>query len=261
MTARRYLLNSTWLLFAGLTGCISTSAGEPVPHPVPAKQGVEFKAIAAGVWTHTSYRHLPDYGPVPSNGLVIDGRDGAVIVDTAWTPEQTVELLDWVEANVGKVRAVIVTHWHADRTGGLSEVHRRQIPSFGFSRTVEQARTHSVIPPTSPFSGVLDLHAVGVTGEVFFPGAGHSVDNVVVWLSDARVLFGGCLVRSAAAKNMGNTLDADLDSWPSAIERLQSRYSDVSIVIPGHGPPGDARLLAHTASLASSDQNLHGLRP
>ena len=38
--------------------------------------------------------------------------------------------------------------------------------------------------------------------EAFYPGPGHSPDNIVVWIPEARVLFGGCLVKSAGAKGL-----------------------------------------------------------
>ena len=47
------------------------------------------------------------------------------------------------------------------------------------------------------------------TIEVFFPGAGHTRDNLVVWLPEHRVLFGGCMVKSARGRTPGNLADAE----------------------------------------------------
>ena len=93
------------------------------------------------------------------------------------------------------------------------------------------------------------LERFGVSGELFFPGPGHTADNATVWLQENRVLAGGCLVRALTATSMGNTSEADLESWPRAIAALQARYPDVGIVVPGHGEPGGPELLAHTREL------------
>ncbi len=45
---------------------------------------------------------------------------------------------------------------------------------------------------------------------VFFPGAGHTADNVVAYVPARHLLFGVCLIKEAAAKGLGNIADADL---------------------------------------------------
>jgi hypothetical protein len=66
----------------------------------------------------------------------------------------------------------------------------------------------------------------------------------------AGLLFGGCAVRPAGTSSLGNVADADLESWPRAIERVKTRYGGATIVVvPGHGPPAGPELLDHTLSL------------
>ncbi len=48
-------------------------------------------------------------------------------------------------------------------------------------------------------------------------------------------MFGGCLVKSMAAADLGFTGDADLAAWPAAIRGVRARYSD-PVIVPGHGP-------------------------
>jgi metallo-beta-lactamase class B len=63
------------------------------------------------------------------------------------------------------------------------------------------------------------------------------------------VLFGGCIVKSADAKSIGNTADAQVKNWPAVIDAMLKRYKNVSVVIPGHGEPGGYDLLVHTREL------------
>ena len=88
--------------------------------------------------------------------------------------------------------------------------------------------------------------------EVFYPGPGHSVDNVVVYFKKRRILFGGCLVKPLSSRNLGNLADANVDEWPASIKRVQEKYPQCRIVIPGHGDYGDIKLLQHTIDLLVS---------
>ena len=71
-----------------------------------------------------------------------------------------------------------------------------------------------------------------------------------MWLPEQKLLNGGCFVRAATAGTLGNTADAVVSEWAASAERLQRRYPDAQIVIPGHGVPGDVSLLEHTRKLA-----------
>jgi metallo-beta-lactamase class B len=201
-----------------------------------------------GVWRHVSYLWFPA-GPVASNGLVVQTSTGALVIDTAWDPEQTAEVLRWAERQVGQVVAVVITHAHDDRLGGIEAVHERGIESVAISRTAELAQRDGWPSPTRIVPSGFSLAGYGIAGELFFPGAGHSADNAVVYLEEASVLAGTCMVRSLEAESLGSLNDADLEGWPNSVRAVQVRYPEVGTVVPGHGRPGDARLLAHTLSL------------
>lgn len=240
-----------WCSLAGAVMVLSCVSGPP-PTPqggVTLRRDVYVQRVVSGVWRHVSYRRFPEAGFVPSNGLVVEGALGALIVDTAWNPEQTASILDWVRANIGPIRALIVTHAHDDRLGGLAEAHRHEIPSYALSKTVESAAKQDWPAIEHGVTSGFPLDGLGVGGEVFYPGAAHTVDNATVWLREARVLVGGCLVRSAAATSMGYTGDGDLENWPRAVTALQERYPNIRIVVPGHGDPGGQELLTHTLEL------------
>ena len=68
--------------------------------------------------------------------------------------------------------------------------------------------------------------------ELFYPGAAHSTDNLVVYVPSANVLYGGCAVQ--VVKHVcGNVADADLAEWPTSVERIQKHYPEAEVVIPG----------------------------
>jgi hypothetical protein len=75
-----------------------------------------------------------------------------------------------------------------------------------------------------------------------------------VWLPAHRLLFGGCMVRAADASALGNLADADVAGWRHAIDTVSAAFGSAAIVVPGHGTPGGAELLAHTRELVDAAQ-------
>lgn len=241
---------SVCLLSLCLGACAQSAAHGSTKHAGSYHgASVAVEPLAPGVWIHRSSHQVDGFGDVEANGLVVASKQGALLIDTAWTPEQTAELLDWTERHVGDVAAVLVTHFHEDRLGGLPEVRRREIPAYAHARTVAEAEQRQIDPPTDIFGDTFDLSVFGVQGEAYHPGAGHTVDNISVWLSRPRVLFGGCLIKSRDASSLGNIADADLQAWPRSILALQERYDGVNYVVPGHGAAGGPELLTHTRAL------------
>ena len=73
------------------------------------------------------------------NAYLVVTDDGLVLVDTG-LPKTHAKLLGAVadaQRRVGDIRAVLVTHWHDDHTGGLAMVH-----TASGARVVAHAVTH-----------------------------------------------------------------------------------------------------------------------
>lgn len=221
---------------------------------------VEFRQLQPGVWLHSSYKNMPRFGRVLSNGLLIEQGDHFVLVDTAWDDAQTRGILDWANAQGRPVSAAIVTHSHEDKMGGIAALKADGIESFANARTNALAREAGRLPAdvslTFTASGNLDRKSRRLAKPlgnliVFYPGAGHTDDNIVVATRGGHLLFGGCLIRPADATDLGNTADANVPNWANAVRRVAARFPDASVVIPSHGGPSDASILARTVRLAS----------
>jgi hypothetical protein len=61
-------------------------------------------------------------------------------------------------------------------------------------------------------------------------------------------MYGGCLVKSTEAKDLGNIADANLAEWPKTIRKLIKRYPNPTYVVPGHFG-WDSKALQHTLKL------------
>jgi len=192
--------------------------------------------LEPGLWLHTSTGLIDPGLYYPANGLVLERPGGALMIDTCTEHQQAEALLDWSRTALkAPIVAAVATHFHGDRTGGIAGLARRGVPTFAHPLTCELARRHSQHEPRpiAEFGG--GLHAMGAGCELFFPGAGHTSDNIVAWLPRQRTLFGGCFLKSTTSKGLGNLQDADLGAWASSVRRVQARFPEARRVVPGHG--------------------------
>lgn len=206
-----------------------------LPAMAPIGVRVWVARLALGAWV-TSFTHRMDDGMVvPANGLAIVRGGRCALVDPGWEPAQTRALLAWARRRGWKVEKAVVTHSHADRSAGIAELRRAGIPAVGLASTAARLKAEGKAGP-EPVPGLESTAYQDPLGfELFFPGAGHAPDNLVVWLPEAKLLYGGCFLKASTAEDLGNLADADLRSWPEALEKVAARWPGVAIQVPGHG--------------------------
>jgi metallo-beta-lactamase class B len=199
--------------------------------------------------------------------MLLESGDESVLFDTAWDDRQTTVLLAWAANTLRKpVRRAIITHSHNDRLGGLGALRRAGVTATALGATVERAAAAGLIAPAAralvPGGGVDPAPVLdSIPGlarsarrdparfELFFPGVGHSPDNIVAYFPKSRVVFGGCLLKPDTATTTGNVADADVVQWPKTVARVAARYPNVTTVVPGHGAVSTARALTVTQTL------------
>lgn len=217
------------------------------PTPVP---GVSLTPLREGVYMHRSWKQLPE-GLFSANGLLVAHGAQALLVDTAWTAQQTEELYAQALAKGLTIVAVVVTHAHDDRVAGLDVLARHGVASYGLGLTQTEARAHQLPAPEHALADEGALTLAGSEVQTFYPGPAHATDNIVVYFPAQHLLFGGCMVR-AAEWGLGPFGEASLIPWRTAIERVDARFPDATELIPGHGEPGGRALLAHTRELLNA---------
>jgi metallo-beta-lactamase class B len=216
---------------------------------VNEKNSVTLSKINDKVWVHTTYEYY-DGVNTPSNGLVVITSKGVVLIDTPWNNEQTEELLKLIKKEFKKdVILGIITHAHVDRIGGIDTLLKYKITVESTKLTAEKAVENGYKSPKA-ILGSDTLFKIGKTNfEVYYPGEGHTADNILVWIPDYKILFGGCFIKSVQSKNLGNLQDANLKEWPISVNKAIRKFPETKIVIPGHGEWGDKTLLKHTLEL------------
>ena len=208
--------------------------------------------LAHGIWLHTTTNLIEGVGYYPANGLIIEREIGGLLIDTGYRPGQGEALFDWSKRQLAMpITQSVSTHFHSDRTGGIAGLGANGVATLASPLTCALAKSHG-LPVPRPLKGFgAGPYILGDDCELFFPGAGHTADNIVVWLPRHRILFGGCLIKSVTSNGLGNVADAVVPAWAGTVRKVRDRYAAAKTVIPGHGAiTGDpiARTLALLAA-------------
>lgn len=252
-----YVQIATYSVFMCLVCLInpgfSNAYAQSDTYGIRIKDNVTVKKLAEGVWLHTTYYDISGLRNVPANGLIIIDGKHAMMIDLPWTDEQTGVLFDWVaHEQKASIQKVVATHSHIDCTGGLVEAHRRGADSFALEKTAGMLKKTNKPIPRNWFTERLSLNCGDVRVELAFLGGGHTIDNIIAWIPTRKILFGGCLIKSLNAKDLGNTEEADLVNYPITLNKVKEKYPDAKIVVPGHGRPGGLDLIDHTIELCNN---------
>jgi glyoxylase-like metal-dependent hydrolase (beta-lactamase superfamily II) len=219
--------------------------------------------------------------PWPANSLLCKlTSSDYILIDTPWENNATRLLVEWIRQNNSKMNLrVINTHFHRDNLGGNGYLLEQNIPVYGSDLTVklldeklkdpdqdniadilerpeykryyETFKKTELKPPNHTFkiNNGFKFDIGNETVEIYYPGAGHTRDNIVAYFHQRKILFGGCIVKALRWKGLGYTGDADIKEWPHSLKKILKKFPQSRIVIPGHGAWGDLRLIHHTLKL------------
>lgn len=210
---------------------------------------LEIAPFADNIWLYHSYMQTENWGLVSSNGLVVVNEGDAYIIDTPWSEEDTEVLLDWIEEQGWQAKASISTHFHLDRSAGIAVLNKRSIDTYASHQTNQLLKEQGWAMATNEFEDENFSLLDGVI-ETYYPGPGHAMDNIVVWLPQAQILDGGCMIRESATQSLGYTADGSVADWVESVQNVIDQFPGIVQVIPGHGQPGGPELLKHTQDLA-----------
>jgi len=266
---KRFLILTSALLIACSEAPVEPVAETSTPAPetdrflteLQADYPVTLSPLGENVWVHTTNYRLPGQPPIPVNGLVVVDGDEVILVDGAWGELATVSLLEKIRADIGKdVTKMIVTHHHADRTQGVDAAEREGIEVFTHPSTPMLAAMAGWPAPNTSVAELEEPQSRILVGraEVAFPGHGHAQDNLVVYLPDEKILYGGCAVRGAGVTTLGNINDADLEKWRESLLWTKATYPQTITVVPGHGKGANLSLLDATIALIDTEMSEDG---
>ncbi|MEX1246579.1 MAG: MBL fold metallo-hydrolase [Thermoanaerobaculia bacterium] len=232
-------------------GILALAAAAALAAPLAAQSGLRVEKLADGVWAAS-----PEKGA--NVGWFLLG-DGVVAVDAGIDAATGQAILKQIaETTGGKlVRVLVLTHSHADHSGGArvfvaagarvicQENVVSQILAFVSQVATDPADPMAGKPNLRPVVESISERAIFVDGihniQIYFLGAAHTKGDLAIYLSSEKILFAGDLALNALLPFLQSP-EVDPAGWERALQAL-SRVS-VEKLVPGHGQIGPKAGLA-----------------
>lgn len=188
---------------------------------------------------------------IPANGMYLVTNAGVVLFDTPWDSAQFQPLLDSIELkHHKKVIICIATHWHSDRTEGLEYYKQKGIKTYTTVLTDELCKKNNKKRAEYLITKDTVFTAGEYSFETYYPGEGHTADNIIIWFSKERILYGGCLIKGADAENLGFLGDANVNTYETTLRNVQQKCPDPQYIIISHSDWNNNNSLKHSIQLA-----------
>lgn len=242
------------IIIFGMIGILPLTA--QTDRKIVINEDIQLIPLYDSVFVHVSWHSLDNYGRFSSNGLIFIKNGEAIMVDTPMDNQKTMRLNEYLKNVMGvELTKLIIGHFHDDCLGGLEYLQSIGIESIANSKTIAKCREIGLPVPSTAFADSLIFDFNGEKIDCRFFGAGHTFDNITVWIPGPKILFGGCLVKSIDSTGLGNLSDAMVSDWDITVEAILKKYPDIKAVIPGHGDFGGTELLEHTIKLVKNEKN------
>lgn len=226
-------------------------------------------------WTH----------PADCNVYAVDTGDGLILIDsgTGLSVDEMERNLNAYNFQMDEITHILLTHLHADHSGGAAEICRRSgaqivllaeaAPSLeaGVEAVIDlpRAREAGFYPSdyrwTPCKAGVLlqdgDRFSIGQYSFRALHTPGHSKFDTCFLMESSEwpsVLISGDTVLYGGKISMLSTSDFELGALASSMKKLAAL--DPEMLLPGHGQPALARAANHIRSANRIFENL-GIPP
>ena len=188
-----------------------------------------------------------------SNAAFVVTPEGVIVVDALGSPALAQELIEEIRrVTAAPIKAVIVTHFHADHIYGLQAfkqagaevIAQRDGQIYLHSETAAlrlQASRDELFPWIDDKTVLvaadrwidkpITLRLGGLDFELHPAGPAHTPEDLVVYVPQLKLLIAGDLVFRGRVPFVGL---ADSGSWIAALDKLLQ--FDAAVIIPGHGP-------------------------
>ncbi len=211
--------------------------------------------LTGDFYIYTTYNTYQE-SQVPANGMYLVTNNGVVMFDTPWDTSQFQPLLDSIKLNHNKsVVMCFATHWHSDKTAGLEYYRQLGIKTYTTVLTDELSKKNN--KKRAEFLMVKDtVFNIGqYSFYTYYPGQGHTVDNIIIWFKKEKILYGGCLIKGADAEDLGYTDDGNETEYASTLKKVQKKCQNPKFIIIAHSDWKNINSLKHSIMMAKELKN------
>jgi metallo-beta-lactamase class B len=206
--------------------------------------------LTGDFYIYTTYNTYQDH-KVPANGMYLVTRGGVVMFDTPWDSTQFQPLLDTIKLRHNKpVVICFATHWHSDKTAGLEYYKQQGIKTYTTILTDELSKKNGKKRAEFLMSKDTVFHIGQYTFETYYPGQGHTTDNIIIWFKKEKVLYGACLIKGVDDKDLGYLGDANVKEYASTLKRVQKKCRNPKFIIVAHSDWKNINSLDHSLEMA-----------
>lgn len=219
------------------------------------KPGLSITHLTGDFYVCVSYKFL-NGSPFPSNSMYLLTDKGAVLFDTPWDSTDFQPLLDSISyKHHKKVVLCIATHFHDDKSAGLSYYASKGIKTYSSTLTRELCKDDTDKKASFVFANDTTFNIGGYSFKTFYPGEGHTKDNIVIWFEKEKILYGGCFIKSIDTNDIGNIADANVKAWPQSVKNTMHTFPDAKYIIPGHLSWASNKSLDHTLEILEKNSS------
>ena len=86
--------------------------------------------------------------------------------------------------------------------------------------------------------------------ETYYPGEGHTADNIVIWFKKESILYGGCLIKGVDDEDLGYLGDANVTAYASTLKKVQKKCRNPKFIIIAHSDWKNIHSLRHSLMMA-----------
>jgi metallo-beta-lactamase class B len=206
--------------------------------------------LTGDFYIYTTYNTYQE-SIVPANGMYLVTDNGVVMFDTPWDTTQFQPLLDSIFVKHNKsVVMCLATHWHSDKTAGLEYYRQQGIKTYTTVLTDELSKKNHKKRAEFLMANDTVFNVGQYSFETYYPGQGHTEDNIVIWFKKEKILYGGCLIKGADAENLGFLGDGNASEYASTLKNVQKKYRKPKFIIIAHSDWNDINSLKHSLMLA-----------
>lgn len=214
------------------------------------KAKLEIYHLAGDFYIYTTYNTYEDY-KVPANGMYLVTDQGVVMFDTPWDTTQFQPLLDSIKLKHNKtVLACFATHWHSDKTNGLEYYRQQGIKTYTTILTDELSKKNNKKRAEFLMAKDTVFNIGKYSFEIYYPGQGHTEDNIVIWFNKEKILYGGCLIKGADAEDLGYLGDGNISEYETTLKKVQSKFRKPKFIIIAHSDWKNLNSLKHSMMMA-----------